>query len=192
MIGEPVDALAFARSVIHRYQIEEIDVAFGIRVNWLRKAGNRRFVVELVKQFCQWRVENLMHIVDLARAGWGVADEALRSLMLEYQNRGEVMPTYLAAYSMEIISGRIPKIRGKQKADYFLRDMAVLCTIIMVMEKFELAATSRDGKNICACLVVADAMAAENQAIGYKAVAEIWRKYGHAAARDVPGQAVLK
>jgi hypothetical protein len=187
------EALAFAREIIRRSQAEEVEIVFGIKARWLADGASRRFVVDVMKQFARWRVENLMDLVDRARLGSPVADEAARELILEYINDGKAVPTYLAAFNMEIVSGRIPKQRGKQKADYFLRDMAVLVTIILVMDKFGLAPTSRNGRNTCACSIVSDALFAENLGIGYKAVAEIWRRYKHSsgAPYDEPGR-VLK
>ncbi len=186
-ISRHAEAVTYARDLFERARVDEVDALFGIKVNWLEKAGNRRFAIEMIKRFMQSRTENLMAVVDVARAGWGIADEALREVILDHLNRGEQMPAYLAAYSMEVVGKRTPRQRGKQKADYLLRDLTMLVAIILVAEEFDLKPTSRDGRNSCACSVVADASSKAGRTMGYKNVAEIWRKYGRAVAPHLAG-----
>ena len=186
------DAVSYATEILRKMQTEDIDIMFGIKLRWLGDKQSRRFVIEMIKQFSRWRPENLMDAVDRARAGWGIADEALREMILEDINSGKTLPTYLAAYNMEIVSGRVSRRQGKQKADYVLRDAAILATIVLVMDRFHIPPYSRDGKNPCACAVVADALANVHKGIGYKAVAEIWRRNRHNAGAPYDGQGVLK
>ncbi|MFM9858189.1 hypothetical protein RUR49_06840 [Pseudoxanthobacter sp. M-2] len=186
------EAVTYATEILQRMRTEKIDTFCGVEVAWLGDKQSRRFVIEMIKKFSRWRPENLMDAVDRARGGWSVADEALREMILEDINSGRPLPTYLAAYNMEIVGGRIPMRQGKQKADYFLRDIAVMVAIILVIERFNLPPYSRDGRNPCACAVVSDALFNLGMGRGYKAIAEIWRRNRHNAGAPYDGQGVLK
>ncbi|WP_420564159.1 hypothetical protein [Thalassobaculum sp.] len=183
-------AMSYALATIDRMTVEEVEL-FGISAVWLNKAHNRQFAVEMVKRIAVSRPEALMDVVDLARDGVSVADEALRELMLEYSNRGEVMPTYLSAYNMELLAGRPPGRPGRKKADFFLRDIAIFLAVLLVSERFGLTPT---GRNLSACSIVANAFNGSDAvgdygSISYKDIEGIWSRYKKIAAPDwIPKQ----
>ncbi|MBI1189017.1 MAG: hypothetical protein GC206_17055 [Alphaproteobacteria bacterium] len=174
-------ALNAAREFLEFHQTQEVEI-FGVRARWLNDADNRRVAIAALKRQTLLRPETMMDVVELARAGWPIADAALRELILEFTNRGEVMPTYLAAYSMEIVSGRTRKMPGRQVSDKFLRDIVIVSAVMIVSEQFDMPPT---GRNISASSVVAEALSRMNLPIGYKGVAKIWAKYGHMVAPDL-------
>lgn len=168
-------ALAFAREKLLQMRDERLDAFAGIEAAWLDKADNRTFAVEMMKRYAMGSPANLMNLVDYARQGWGLADRALRELILEYINRGQMLPTYLAAYNMEIVQQRPPRRPAREKADYFLRDIAITSLIIVLIDRFGLTPY---GRHSSACSIVAEALGAVKINMNYKAVAEVWRRYG--------------
>ena len=85
---------------------------------------------------------------------------------------------------------RYRRIRGQQKADLLLRDIAVTFLVDDVCWKFGLRPRRNPAAKhtMCGCLIVARAMAEEEGvvALSEPAVAAIWSKYGHIAFGKFP------
>jgi hypothetical protein len=79
---------------------------------WLDKAENRRVTINIVKHCSLADTDAMMALVDKARAGSTVAQDALGELEREFLQRGEPPPTYLAAYLMDRSAERSGQRRG--------------------------------------------------------------------------------
>jgi hypothetical protein len=171
------DALVFARAEIAYFRDHK--VSFGsVDLHWFDKSDNRKMAREWVKRYAMGHPTHMMYVVDLANAGWGLADEALRELIIELLDRGEQLPTSLAAYNMTIARGPVRRLGGPKVTDNFLRDIVIVSTVQQVMRKFGLKETrSRSRRRASACSIVSQALQDERVALGEADVVAIWRRY---------------
>lgn len=170
----------FARREIASIRDEPINI-FGLDLRWFDKSDNRRLASEAIKVCALANPIQMMTVIGWAQQGWGLAEEALRGLISEYIANGEQLPAELAAYNVELINRRPPKVRGQQKSDNFLRDIAISIVVQRVAEQFGLRPTGRSARHLSACAVVARALTETPGVtnLSEKGVAEIWRKYGN-------------
>lgn len=160
--------------------------SFGLELYWFDKLENRRFGRKMLKDMAQ-RPQGMIDLVNLARVGVGLAEEVARELILDYGHRAEAMPIPLHAYGLEIADPRriYPRQRGKNKADNFLRDIAITAIVGDACWKFGLPPTRQQASKQnrpSGCNVVAQALRGEKVCmIGEAAVVTIWTKYGRAA-----------
>src|SRR5262245_45988609 len=111
------DALAYARESVRRIRDEKVEF-FGLPLSWFEKSDSRRMVCQFMKDMATQPLA-MMDLANLARAGWDLADGALRELIIEYQHRNEPMPPPLAAYAMEVADPRraYRRSHGQKKTD---------------------------------------------------------------------------
>jgi hypothetical protein len=179
------EALAFAREKVRFFRDNPVPFMGGPEFYWLDKADNRRPILQIIKTCALSHPTTMMEIADVARAGWSLAHDALRELILEFKQRHEELPTYLDAYNMEIVhnDGRPRHVPGKRKADYFLRDIAILIVVGLVVDRFGFHPTrdtrGKGRRNLSACYVVSQALGEERLGLGEAAVAKVWSKLGH-------------
>jgi hypothetical protein len=168
------DALAFARAEFEWFRNNRINL-FGVDVSVLDQDGAHQLARHSLKIKAMRSVAGMMDVVSYARAGWDLADEALRELILEFENSHTQKPDYLTAYAMDVIrDGSAPGIRGPQKADNFLRDLAICVVVSKTCERFGLKPTrSRYSRKPSGCSIVAQALG-----MGEPGVVEVWRQYG--------------
>nr|WP_224741164.1 hypothetical protein [Bradyrhizobium sp. 2S1]MCK7667573.1 hypothetical protein [Bradyrhizobium sp. 2S1] len=183
------NALAYARESVRTVREERVSFC-GMQLSWFEKSESQRFARERMKEMACSEL-GMMDLCNLARAGWGLADEAARELILRYKHRKEDMPPTLEAYNMEIVDPRraYQRLPSKKKADNVLRDLAVTAIIGDVCAKFRLKPTrQRDSKQDrpSGCSIVALALQEEQLGIGESAVVEIWRRLGRMAFPDGP------
>jgi hypothetical protein len=127
-------------------------------------------------------------LVEVALAGWEDAQIVCRDLILEYTNRHEPLPSFLAYYNAKVLAGHVaPRPRGSQKADNILIDMLIV-TVVMELVARGLQEHRRQlgrKRHASACSIVADAIAeAGLHRGGEEAVWAIWKRYRRAV---VPG-----
>ena len=172
--------LDFARLEILSWRDEPVSV-FGMSLCWFDKLDNRRLAREVLKRTASASPERIMVVVDWAKQGWDLADEALRELIVEYLDRGERLPTYLRAYAMDVAAGPTRRLRGQKKSDNFLRDIAITITVDRLCKSYGLKPTGRSARHKSACAIVAEALSSTPGVanLSEKGVAEIWRRYGH-------------
>lgn len=140
---------------------------------------SRRFTRNLMKRFITIQPANLMTVVEFAKGGWGLADEVLREVILEHLNSGVAMPTYLAAYNMDIAAGNLPQKRpARQRENNFLRDCRIAIAILLVMEKCNMRSTRNPTtqKRPSACSVVTEVLNARGINVTEAAVVAIWQR----------------
>ncbi len=167
------EALAFARAELDWLRDNPIRM-FGVDVRFLDTDDARRFVRQAMKDHALRHPTNMMKICDYARAGWDLADEALRELIIEFQDRREPLPTYLASYSMEVMRGGFRHASGPKKADHLFRDIALMVVVENVAKKFGLNPTrNRASKRPSACSIVASAVG-----LSEAAIVKIWQRLG--------------
>jgi hypothetical protein len=124
----------------------------------------------------------MMNIADCAREGSSIAEEALRELILEATDRGESLPIYLRAVSMDFIRGGRRGLPGRKPADTYLRDIAIAVIVAEIVQRFNLRPTGRSARTRSVCFIVAKALAEAKMQKGYKAVERAWIRYGGAWA----------
>ena len=82
------------------------------------------------------------YVCRFARAGWTVADEAIREIIVEYKERDEKLLTSLRAYDIEITQSAALRRRGGwDRTEVSLRNMAILCVIVDICYAFGLPPT---------------------------------------------------
>jgi len=181
------EVLAYARKLVRMVRDEQISFC-GQPLSWLEKVDSQRFARQTMKQMASFPF-GMMDLCNLARAGWGLADEAARELIQEYSHRREDMPPTLVAYNMEIIDPRrvYRRLPSQKKEDRFLRDLAIVWVVGDVCSKFRLKPMrqrrSKPSKHdrFSGCSIVAEAITAELMPLGESAVVEVWRRYGRMA-----------
>jgi hypothetical protein len=150
------------------------------------------FLQTMMKKIALMTPEGMLWIVDCARAGWNDADAALRQLILDFANRGEALPAFLATYAAEIVAGRTARApAGRAPVAYFVQDMFIVILIAELVARFGLKATRNvtARRHPSAASIVADAMAEAGLHRGAeKAINVVWGRYGRYATRAaVPG-----
>jgi len=142
---------------------------------------NRRLVIELMKNLAISRPGAMLYVIDRARAGWDIADEALRQLIIDYIERGQPMPISFAAYTETLVHSPRRELRGKKKSDYVLRDLAISSLVWNLCDTFNLKPTGRSTRRRSACSIVAQALGEEAHInMSAKRVEAIWLVYAPA------------
>ena len=167
-------ALAFARAEFEWFRTNRIKM-FGIDVCVLDEADSRRLAVRALQVEAMRSAKAMADLADYARAGWGLADETLRDLIMEHQNNHIEMPTILTNYNIDIVRGLLPsKIPGQDKADNFLRDLAICVVVSKTVETSRLRPTRAPySSRPSGCSIVAQVLEMSEQAI-----VTIWNRYG--------------
>jgi hypothetical protein len=142
----------------------------------VEKGESRRACRLMLREFILRDVINLMDAVALARAGFELWEDCLRELILDFENRGEKMPTYLAAFDMELKHGiQHARKAGRPRSDDMVRDLIVGIVIAMVIERFGLRPKrNRVSRRISGCSIMASALALEGMAMSEANVNALW------------------
>ncbi len=177
------DAVAYARELVRQVRNEKLEL-FGVQLNAFDREDNRALVRGLIEQIAVSSPSCMMDLPHLARAGWGLAHEALLSLHVQYEHAGKPRPPPLATYIMECAAGRTyPQVPSKKRENNFLRKIAITSIVGSVCERFKLKPTrSRSSyRKLSGCSIVAQALGEEHTAIGEDAVTAIWQQLGNVA-----------
>ena len=86
---------------------------FGAPFNWFDKADAHAQALDAMKAVTMRDTPSMMAVVGYAKDGWVLAQEALKDILLEYDNYEVEPPPYLRVYRMDLVDGRIPHLRGK-------------------------------------------------------------------------------
>jgi hypothetical protein len=170
-------AVDFARQCIVFARSGKLKL-FGVEPGaWFEKGESRRACRLMLREWILRDVINLMDAVALARAGFELWEDCLRETILDFENRGEKMPTYLAAFDMELKHGiQHSRKAGRPRADDMCRDLIIGIIIGMVTERFRLRPTRNYvSRRISACSVVAAALAVEGMAMSEANVSQLWK-----------------
>jgi hypothetical protein len=150
--------------------------------SWFSREESRRWV----KRWMKWGATDphqAEHICNLARAGWGLADEAVREVIVEHRQGRQPLLTSLEAYDIGVVQGAgYPRNRrgGREKGNDILRDLAIVSLVYSVCRMFGLSPTRNTAsKRLSGCSIVAKALEAEGESgnISEAAVAKIWSTY---------------
>jgi hypothetical protein len=177
-------AIAYARERVRMVRDEKITF-FGLELSWFKKEHSREMVRQMMKDLAL-SPRGMMDVANLARAGWDLADETLREMIIDYSHRREEMPPTLIAYNMEVVACRShqPRAGARKKSDNLLRDFAITCVVGDVCGRFGLLPTRQMASKkarLSGCRVVARALAEEGLAISELAVIGVWTRYGRRA-----------
>ena len=150
----------------------KVGVPGGEKIHPFDAAESRRLVVNMLKSFALSEPPTMMMvIVSDARAGSGLAQDAMQELLLEFHNRGIAPPTYLAAYGMDLIKdGPPPRKTGPNKADRFVRNVVIIAVVKDVVRQFGLHPTRNPARDPAssppsACSIVAAALGMSERAV---------------------------
>jgi hypothetical protein len=150
------EALKYARDWIARMQQGDF---LDLGLSPLHKETGHAFFQRMIRKYALSGAEPMLAMIDLADAGLEDARQALIELIGEYLNDHRPLPSFLADYNMRALTGRTA-IRGKQKADNVIADIAIVVLVAELIEKFGLKA--RRGqlakRQPSACSVVAMAL----------------------------------
>src|SRR5262245_47798687 len=71
--------------------------------------AGRILLRRMMRDFASCNTDAMLALINQARAGWDDADLAVRAIITEYLNRGETLPTSLAAYNTDVINGYVAR-----------------------------------------------------------------------------------
>lgn len=139
---------------------------------WLSKEGGRRATIANLKIFAMTGAPQMAAIIQYADEGWGLADQALRELFAAFLELKQELPPPLADYMHNLaLHGTPPRTTGPQKADKWLRNLAVAYAVEELVERFGLPTKGKGS----ACAIVGSAMKGSGgQILTTKAVERIW------------------
>jgi hypothetical protein len=162
-------ALTFARDLLVRMH----------RGGDFEPEQSRAFVRNLMGLGQEWAIGR-MWLVELALAGEEEADIILRAAILEYQSWHRQMPDELTEYNRKIVAGMVPPPgwSGPKKKNELRRNIAIALVVAAVVDRFGLKPTGHSVRQRSACAIVAQALGEIGMALGYEAVATIWKMYG--------------
>jgi hypothetical protein len=166
--------------------VPESDGIFA-ELNWFSRDDNHRFVRRVLKHVALNHPITMMEVVNCARAGWGIAVEALEELILEFDDRSEELPTYLRAYRMDLVRHGRPRLAaGAKTTGHFLRDIAVAALVGKTADEFGLKPTRENKmqRHVSACKMVANALH-----MSEPSVVAIWTRLGRVAFPNGVGPA---
>ena len=79
------EALAFARKEISWSRHNKLPI-LGVPINWFDKTDGRMLALQAMKAVAMRDTPGMMAAVDYAKQGWDLAQEALKDILLEYDN----------------------------------------------------------------------------------------------------------
>jgi hypothetical protein len=183
-------AVAHARRHVCRLKSGEISAQpLGLRDSedaapwsWFGRENSRDWVKARLKADAL-NPQRSSYVCRFARAGWTVADEAIREIIVEYKERDEKLLTSLRAYDIEITQSAGRPRPGGWTAEVILRDLAIAMVVADVCRAFELHPTrSRGPKShgLSGCAIAAAALDRESVAVSEPAVVKVWTRYRRA------------
>ena len=121
------------------------------------------------------------HVCVCAREGWGLAQDALKEVLTEAQQRGEQLSASLTAYDIALRQGLV-RCGGPERGKTFLRNIVIYDIVEAMRERFGLCPTrsrsARPGKErLSGCYVAYLALKEERDALSEPAVERIWAEY---------------
>jgi hypothetical protein len=182
------EALAYARKNVRMIRDEKISW-WDLPLSWFETSDSRRLAKVWLRTMAK-HPHGLMDITNLGRIGWGLAHEVVCELIVEHQHNNRDMPPPLATYNMELARAagdpqrRYRRMRGREKADLLLRDIAIIFCVGDVCWKFDIPPTRQAAskrERLSGCKVVAQAMAEEGLALSESDIVSIWTRYGRMA-----------
>jgi hypothetical protein len=178
-------AVAHARCHVRRLKSGEItaqplelrDSEAAAPWSWFGRENGRAWVKARFKADAL-NPQKASYVCRLARAGWTVAAEAFREIIVEHKERDEKLLTSLRAYDIEITrtSGR-PRQGGWDPSEMVLHDLAIAMVVAEGRRAFGLPPTrSRASRRhrLSGCYIAARALEEEGEAISESAVVKAW------------------
>jgi hypothetical protein len=177
------EALSYTRAWAARADAGDF---LGLGCSILDPECGPRFLRRLMRTCWENSARAQLLLIELARAGWDEADDLLRELILEFINRGEPLPAFLATYNAWVVTGSrtAPRPRGRKKSTNVMQDVAVVVLVVELVECFNLRPTRNAvSSRPSACSVAARVV----RPMGEEAVNKVWRKYGPIITRGMRG-----
>lgn len=142
--------------------------------------AGRVLLRRIMRSFADLDGAATLALINFAKAGWDDADLAIRQLITERLDRGEPLGSFLSAYNAEILNGytvRAP--RGSKPATNIVADMAIVCVMLELINRFGLKPTRISRRRPSAASVTAQALAETGlHRGGEDAVTKVWQRYG--------------
>src|SRR5690606_8522817 len=107
----------------------------GLDLYWLRSDHSRAMARQAMKIALAGNEQVQENVVMYAREGWGLADATLKEIIAEGHNSNLPLPPVIAEYIVDLTKSPARKIRGKGKADNFLRDIVIVTIVERVRDK---------------------------------------------------------
>lgn len=171
------EARTYARAWLAKFgDMDPFELGLPIR----DRSYGRTWLRQELKAIARSHPQNMMWVIDNARAGWDDADVVLRELAIEVVDRGERLPTALGAYVMEALRGH-PAPPGPRKATHAFQNILIAGLTAELVAKFNLKPTRNPlSKAVSACDIVADTVNGANirRSIRYKDVEGVWNRLG--------------
>jgi hypothetical protein len=146
--------------------------------SWFGRENSRVWVKARLKALAV-NPQRASYVCGLARAGWTVADEALREIIVEYKEHDEKLFTSLRDYDIEITQSAGRPSRGGWTAEAVLRDLAIAMVVADACHAYDLHPTRSRGPKrhgLSGCAIAAAALYQENVAVSEPAVVRVWMR----------------
>ncbi|MGY8679552.1 hypothetical protein Q2941_17400 [Bradyrhizobium sp. UFLA05-153] len=187
------DALAFAREQVRAIRdrgiVGQLDwIEGGTLRGWRERLdpfdrdNSLHGLRETLKMRARHDPDAMQDLVFSARAGWGLADEALCELDRYYGFIRCDRPVLLDAYMQDRVRfGRPSRVRSMQTNSHYLRDIAILFVIRDVCARFGMrprrSPAQRQREHPSGCAVTTQALHAERAAtIDEDSVEHVWSR----------------
>jgi hypothetical protein len=171
------EAIDFARKHIAFVRSGKLKL-FGVASGaWFEMGESQRACRLMLRELMLRDVTILIDAVTFARAGYEMFEECLRELILEFQNRGEEMPVYLAAFAMELTRGiQYSRKAGRHRSDNTVRDIIIGMIVGRVAIQFNLRPKRNfaSRRRASASSIVAAALELEGMAMSEANVRRMW------------------
>jgi hypothetical protein len=174
------DALAYARERVRKVCGEGIEWC-GLKLKWFEQEETLK-AWRVVLMILAFREARMMHdLVRYARAGWGLADDALCELDLVYGHVRVARPAPLEVYLTDRrLYGRPLRVQSSQPHSHFLRDLVIACVVAELCVRFGLSPRrSSTTMHPSGCSVAKDALLIEHAAtVDESTVNAAWSRFG--------------
>src|SRR6476660_8503124 len=122
------EAVDFARQHIAYVRDGKLKLWGVASGEWFEKGDSQRACSIAMAEWALEDATNLMQAVAFARAGFELWEDCLRDLILNFQNRRQELPTYLAAFAMDLTRGdltwgKVPKQSGRRRSTDAVRNL---------------------------------------------------------------------
>jgi hypothetical protein len=117
-----------------------------------------------------------MQVIEAAEAGHEDADIALRELLVEMSDRGEIPGAALRHYGQKaLLRAPVTYPPGRNLADTWLRDIGIAVLVTLAVERWQMPATrNRASNRPSACSMVSEALGRRGHNIGERRVEKIF------------------
>jgi hypothetical protein len=174
-----VAAVDFARSWVKRMLEGDF---LGLGLPPLHPQTGSALLRRMIQEYAMHDPGQMLLAIDLAYLGVEDARIALSDLILEFTNRHEPLPSFLAEFNARMIRGSLPaRLRGQKKITNYIQDVCIATLVMELIGRFCLKPTRYQygrKRKLSASSIVADILSEFHVHRGGETdVQDIWRRW---------------